>query len=147
MVDSSSLPLLLTALYIVCGGLLMLSLFIYIKGRPPVTEGHAFRASRLSSGNRLLPTQVIITPQSVVRYTPRWIGRHEHSIHMAHVASVRIDTKLLFSDVYIETTGGTSAIVCTGHTKGDARRMKALVEQYQSEYYKQQERPASATRV
>lgn len=146
MVDSTSLPLILVAVYIVSGGLLMLWLFLYIKGRP-VNEGHVFRASRLSAGNRLLPTQVVITPQSVVRYTPRWIGRHEHSIHMAHVASVRIDTRLLFSDVYIETTGGTSAIVCTGHTKGDAKRMKALIEEYQSEYYKQQERPTHATRV
>ncbi|MGH9161693.1 MAG: hypothetical protein ACRD2X_17140 [Vicinamibacteraceae bacterium] len=146
MVDSSSLPLLLVAVYIVGGGLLMLWLFLYIKGRP-LNEGEVFRASRLSAGNRLLPTQVVITPQSVVRYTPRWVGRHEHSIHMAHVASVRIDTRLFFSDVYIETTGGTSAIVCTGHTKGDAKRMKGLIEQYQSEYYKQHERPPSETRV
>jgi hypothetical protein len=146
MIDSTSLPLILVAVYIVSGGLLMLWLFLYIKGRP-VNEGQVFRASRLSAGNRLLPTQVVITPQSVVRYTPRWVGRHEHSIHMAHVASVRIDTRLFFSDVYIETTGGTSAIVCTGHTKGDAKRMKALIEDYQSEHYKTHERPAGETRV
>ncbi|MPZ16718.1 MAG: hypothetical protein GEV06_02205 [Luteitalea sp.] len=146
MVDSTSLPLILVGVYIVSGGLLMLWLFLYIKGRP-VNEGQVFRASRLSAGNRLLPTQVVITPQSVVRYTPRWVGRHEHSIHMAHVASVRIDTRLLFSDVYIETTGGTSAIVCTGHTKGAAKRMKALIEEHQSDYYKKHEGPTSATRV
>ena len=85
-----------------------------------------FRASRLSKGNRLFPTQVIITPHSVVHYTPQWIGKHEHSIHIAHVASVSIDTGLLFSDVIIETTGGSGSIRCRGHRKGDAVRMKQL---------------------
>ena len=33
------------------------------------------------------------------------VGRREHSIHIAHVASVGIDTNLLFSDVLIETSG------------------------------------------
>ena len=66
-------------------------------GRSP--PGDVFRASRLSAGNHLFPTQVLITPTSVVQYTPRWIGRQEESIHMAHVASVKIDTGLLLSDV------------------------------------------------
>jgi hypothetical protein len=95
-----------------------------------------FRASRVSKGNHLFPTQVQITPTSVVHYTREWFGRLEHSMHMAHVASVRIDTNLMFSDVYIETTGGASPIRCHGHRKADAVRMKALIEQYQTEYYR-----------
>jgi hypothetical protein len=95
-----------------------------------------FRASRLSKGNRLLPTQVLVSPTSVIHYTPQWIGKYEHSIHMAHVASVGIDTHILFSDVLIETTGGTSAIHCKGHHKSDAVRMKQLIEEYQAAYYK-----------
>jgi hypothetical protein len=95
-----------------------------------------FRASRLSSGNHLFPTQVLITPSSVVHFRPQWIGKLEHSIHIAHIASVRIDTNLLFSNVYIETTGGTSAVSCSGHHKRDAVRMKQLIEQYQTDYYK-----------
>lgn len=109
---------------------------IWRKGRP-FAPGDVFRASRLSSGNRIFPTQVLITPQSAVHYTPQWIGRLEHSIHMAHVASVSIDTNLLFSDVYIETTGGTTPIHCKGHSKSDALRMKQLIEQYQTTYYQQ----------
>jgi hypothetical protein len=109
--------------------------YVWRKGRP-IAQGHVFRASRLSKGNRLFPTQVIITPQSVVHYTPQWIGKHEHSIHMAHIASVRIDTKLMFSHVLIETTGGQSPIHCRGHHKGDAVHMKELIEKYQSEYYR-----------
>jgi hypothetical protein len=115
--------------------LLIFVWYVWRKGRP-IAEGHVFRASRLSKGNRLFPTQVVITPQSVVHYTPQWIGKHEHSIHMAHIASVRIDTKLMFSHVLIETTGGQSPIHCRGHHKGDAVTMKELIEKYQSEYYR-----------
>lgn len=109
--------------------------YFWQKGRP-FADGDVFRASRLSAGNRLFPTQVRITPASVVHYTPQWVGRLEHSIHMAHVASVRIDTNLMFSDVYIETTGGASPIHCRGHHKKDAVRMKQLIEEYQSAYYR-----------
>ena len=109
-------------------------LVIARKGRP-FAPGPVFRASRFSSGNRLFPTQVLISPTSVVHFTPQWFGRLEHSIHMAHVASVRIDTKMFFSDVYVETTGGASPIRCHGHKKADAVRMQQLIERYQTEYY------------
>jgi hypothetical protein len=108
--------------------------FLFLKSRPFAT-GDVFAASRLSAGNHLFPTQVLITPSSVVHHTARWVGHHEQSIHMAHVASVRIDTRLLFSDVLIETTGGVNAIQCRGHRKGDAVAMKQLIEAHQSAYY------------
>ena len=117
------------------GAALFLMVIVWKKGRPFAT-GDVFRASRLSTGNRLFPTQVAISPNSVIHYTPEWFGRLEHSMHMAHVASVRIDTNLMFSDVYIETTGGTSPIRCHGHRKADAIRMKELIERYQTEYYR-----------
>ena len=113
----------------------MVVVWIWRKGRP-FAEGDVFRASRLSSGNHLFPTQVLITPSSVVQYTPRWIGRLEETIHMAHIASVKIETGMLFSNVLIETSGGTDPIVCHGHGKRDAARMKTLIEQYQTEYYR-----------
>ena len=115
--------------------LVVLLLVVWKKGRPFV-QGDVFRASRMSSGNHLFPTQVAISPTSVVHYTPEWFGRLEHSMHMAHVASVRIDTNLMFSDLYIETTGGASPIKCHGHRKADAVRMKELIEKYQTEYYR-----------
>jgi len=108
---------------------------VWRKGRPAVA-GEVFRASRLSRGNRLFPTQVIVTPHSVVHYTPQWVGKHEHSIHITHVSSVRINTGFLFSDVDIETTGGAGGIECRGHHKSDAIRIKQLIEQFQSDYYR-----------
>jgi hypothetical protein len=115
--------------------LALLGLWIWRKGRP-FAAGDVFRASRLSSGNHLFPTQVLITPTSVVQYTPRWIGRQEQTIHMAHVASVSIETGMILSDVLIETSGGSDPIVCHGHRKGDAATMKTLIERYQTDYYR-----------
>ena len=77
----------------IAGLISVFAILLYVvwrKGRP-FASGTVFRASRLSSGNHLFPTQVLISPTSVVHYTPQWFGRLEHSIHMAHVASVRID--------------------------------------------------------
>ena len=108
---------------------------VWRKGRP-FAPGDVFRASRMSRGNRLFPTQVLITPTSVVQYTPQWIGRQEESIHMAHIASVKVVTGLLLSDVLIETSGGASPIRCHGHRKNDALRMKTLIEGHQNEYYR-----------
>jgi hypothetical protein len=117
-------------------------MFFWWKGQP-FADGDVFHASRWSRGNRLFPTQVLVTPTSVVHYTPEVVGRKEHSIHIAHVASVSIDTNLLFSNVLIETSGGTTPVTCHGHRKGDAVQMKQLIEQYQTQYYRA---PAGAVR-
>ncbi len=115
--------------------LVVLGWIVWQKGRP-FTSGDVFRASRISRGNRLFPTQVAISPTSVVQHKPRWIGKQEETIHMAHIASVKIDTGLLLSNVLIETSGGSDPIACHGHRKGDAIRMKDLIEQYQTQHYK-----------
>ena len=46
---------------------------LWQKGRP-FAPGDVFRASRFSQGSQLFPTQVLISPTSVIQYTPRWIG-------------------------------------------------------------------------
>ena len=112
-----------------------LGVWVWLKGQPFVA-GDVFRASRLSRGNRLFPTQVAITPTSVVQYTPRWIGRREETIHMAHIASVKIETGAMLSNVIVETSGGSDPILCHGHRKRDAVRMKELIERYQTDYYR-----------
>ncbi len=118
--------------------LVIVALFVWIvvkKGRP-FTTGDVFSASRWSSGNRLFPTQVAITANSVVQYKPKWVGHLEEVIHMAHVASVKISTGMMLSDLEIETSGGSDPILCHGHHKADAMKMKALIEQYQGAYYR-----------
>jgi hypothetical protein len=135
--DATLVAVLVVAVVLV----LLLTFLMWVVFRNlPFADGDVFRASRLSRGNRLFPTQVAVTPTSVVHYTPRWIGAHEQSIHIAHIASIRVDSNMLFADVFIETTGGTGGIRCSGHHKSDADRMKHLIERYQSEYYRSEAR-------
>lgn len=123
--------------------LVLLIAWIWFKNRPFAT-GDVFRASRLSAGNHLFPTQVLITPSSVVQFTPQWVGRREETIHLAHVASVKIQTGLLLSNVLIETSGGSDPIACHGHPKADATRIKDLIERYQTDYYRAGQAPSKA---
>jgi hypothetical protein len=128
-----------SALWWAIGGVAVLvafaAWFLYAKGRPVAGE-HVFRASRWSRGNHLFPTQVAVTPTSVIQYTPQWVGRRDHSIHMAHVSSVEVDTNLFFADVLIETSGGSDPVQCHGHRKRDAVEMKRLIEQFQTDYFR-----------
>ena len=117
-------------------GIVVLLVWVVVKKGQPFTPGDVFRASRWSSGNRLFPTQVAITKDSVVQYKPRWIGHSEEVIHIAHVASVKVSTGAILSDIDIETSGGSDPISCHGHHKGDAVKMKSLIEQYQGSYYR-----------
>jgi hypothetical protein len=133
MSDATSLVLWIVGAGVAIATVLVVYLVV-IRGRSVPGE-HVFRASRWSRGNHLFPTQVAVTPTSVVHYTPEWFGRRDQSIHMAHVASVLIDTNLFFSNVLIESSGGASPVRCHGHRKRDAIRMKQLIEQYQTTYY------------
>lgn len=88
----------------------------------------SFTASRWTAGNRLFPTVIEVSDTAVVRRKRGWFSSNEMSIHLQRVASVRIETGLLWSDVLIESSGGTDAIASHGHVKADARRIKELIE-------------------
>jgi hypothetical protein len=131
--DATSWALIIGGVVVIVA--LIVLLWVWAKGRRRAGE-HVFRASRLSRGNRLFPAQVIVTPTSITHFKPQWIGKLEESIHLAHVASVKIDTNVIFSNVFIETSGGANPVVCYGHTKGDAARIKTLIEEYQTAHYR-----------
>lgn len=92
----------------------------------------AFRASRWTKGNRLFPTVIEVTESAVVRRKRSWFTVNEISIHLSKVASVRIDTGLLWADILVESTGGSDPLTSHGHRKADARRIKELIEAAQS---------------
>lgn len=90
-----------------------------------------FVASRWTRGNLLFPTIIEVTDTAVVRRKRTWLTKNEMSIHLQRVASVHIDTGLLWSDILIESTGGSDPISSHGHRKDDALRIRSLVEAVQ----------------
>lgn len=90
-----------------------------------------FQAARFTHGNRLFPTIIEVTDKSVTRRKRSWLSRDEISVSIAKVASVHIKTGLLWSEIRIESSGGTDAMVSHGHRKRDALRIKELIEQHQ----------------
>ncbi len=91
-----------------------------------------FQASRWTKGNFLFPTIIEVDEWAVVRRKRHWFSVDEMTINLSKVASVHIKTGLIWSDVLIESSGGTDPLASHGHTKGDARRIKDLIEEYQA---------------
>jgi len=95
-----------------------------------------FQASRWTRGNHLFSTVIEITDVAVMRRKRSWFTVNEISIHLSKVASVRIDTGLLWADLLVESTGGSDPLTSHGHRKADARRIKELIEAAQSRQMK-----------
>jgi hypothetical protein len=98
----------------------------------PAAE-ETFTASRLTQGNFLFPTRLIVSPLRVSRMKSRLFGSNEESIAMSKVASVHIATGVVWSEIRIESTGGTDPITSHGHRKADAERIRDLIEHYQAQ--------------
>jgi len=98
----------------------------------PVMAVESFQASRWTQGNFLFPTVIEITDTAIIRRKRSWFRRDEISIALPKVASVHIKTGLIWSDILIESSGGTDPLASHGHRKGDARRIRELVETYQA---------------
>ncbi len=94
-------------------------------------ERYVFTASRWTSDNLLFPVQIEITPERVTRIKSRLFGSNEESIAIHKVASVTIRTGLIWSEIRIDSSGGSNPITSHGHRKEDARRIRDLIERYQ----------------
>jgi hypothetical protein len=91
-----------------------------------------FSASRWTNGNLFFPTRIVVNSLRVTRVKRRMFSRSEESISIGQVASVKISTGILWSDIAIESTGGTDPITSHGHRKADALRIRDLVEGFQA---------------
>jgi hypothetical protein len=91
-----------------------------------------FSASRWTRGNLFFPTRITVTPQHVSRVKPRLFGSNEESIAIGKVASVQISTGIIWSNIRIDSSGGSDPITSHGHRKADAQRIRDLIESYQT---------------
>jgi hypothetical protein len=98
----------------------------------PAAGDEVFSASRWTRGNFWFPTRIVVNSLRVSRVKRRLFGSSEESISISQVASVKISTGVFWSDIVIESTGGTEPITSHGHRKADALRIRDLVESYQA---------------
>ncbi|MGD0615606.1 MAG: hypothetical protein ABSA69_09225 [Verrucomicrobiota bacterium] len=93
-----------------------------------------FQASRWTRGNFMFPTIIEVSDKAVTRRKRSWFNRDEISMSMGKIASVHIKTGLVWSNILIESSGGSDPLASHGHKKGDAVRIKELIENYQVEF-------------
>src|SRR5215467_1443930 len=103
-----------------------------VKQPSSVSASESFSASRWTRGNLIFPTRIVVSPLHVSRVKPRLFGKTEESIAISQVASVQIRTGIIWSEIRIESTGGTDPITSHGHRKADAIRIRELIETYQA---------------
>lgn len=96
-------------------------------------QTEVFVASRLTRGNLLFPTRILVSDRSVMRSKRSWLTKSEESIHIGNIGNVHIQTGMVWSNIRIESTGGSDPIESHGHTKHGARRIKYLIETHQAE--------------
>jgi hypothetical protein len=99
----------------------------------PIAPGETFTASRWTKGNFFFPTRIVVNKLRVSRIKSRLFGSSEESISISQVASVKISTGMVWSDITIDSTGGSDPITSHGHRKADALRIRDLIETYQAE--------------
>ena len=91
-----------------------------------------FQASRWTKGNLIFPTIIEVSDKAVTRRKRSWFSRDEISVSISKVASVHIKTGIFWSDILVESSGGSDPLASHGHRKDDAIRIKELIEDYQA---------------
>jgi hypothetical protein len=116
-----------TVVFLAIVAFLLLAGVLYLFNRPFSDNPDAVRASRLTTTNQLFPVQVVVFPERIASYKPRFFGHTENSISIDQIASVKIQAGVAFADVVIDTTGGSPPIVIHGLWKKDAERLRQLI--------------------
>jgi uncharacterized membrane protein YdbT with pleckstrin-like domain len=86
-----------------------------------------FISSRLTTGNKLFPSAVIIDEGGVTLKIPGLFSGNEKTVPFTRISSVDIFCPFIgYSTISIETTGEGS-IKAHGFTKAEVKRMKELI--------------------
>lgn len=93
---------------------------------------HRFQTSRLTRGNVIFPTVMVVTDRLVTRIKPSLVGRVEESISLRQVSSVTVSHGALFAEVTVHSSGGTGPLKGHGLRNAEARRLKHVIEELQS---------------
>ncbi len=90
-----------------------------------------YSSSRLTNGNFWFPDRVTVAPDGIHFLKRRLFGSDEEMINYDQIASVKINTGILWADISIETAGGSQPVFINGLPKGDAQEIKEAIRRYQ----------------
>ncbi len=85
-----------------------------------------FVASRIGGESFWYPEKIILTEGAVTYVKKGIFSRQEVSIPYDQIASVRVQSGLLYSEIFIESTGGET-IEAKGFSRGEAREIKEFI--------------------
>lgn len=86
-----------------------------------------FVASRLTAGNKIFPSKIVIDQLGITLIIPGLFSGNEKTIPYNKIASVDIDCPLVgYSTIIIETTGEGN-IQAHGFLKNEVKRMRELI--------------------
>jgi hypothetical protein len=94
-------------------------------------EEKTYRSSRLTSGNFFFPDALVLVNDGIIFRKGSFFGSREEHINYKAVASFRIANGILFSNVLIETTGGSQPIQLNGLWKSEAKELQDALRVFQ----------------
>jgi hypothetical protein len=95
--------------------------------RNPVT----FVSSRWTAGNLYFPDMLTLDNDAIIYKKSAIVGSKEEHINYKSVASVKLKNGMIFSDLVIETSGGSQSITIRGLSKQDAIKASELIRKVQ----------------
>ena len=101
-----------------------------IDGIIPIAE-KTFQSSRWTSGNLFFPDALVLAGDGIIFRKGSLLGSSEEHINYDAVASFRIINGILFSNVSIETSGGSQPIVVNGLWKSEAKAIQDTIRAFQ----------------
>ncbi len=92
-----------------------------------------YHASRFTSGNRIFPASITVDGNQIRYRKNRWFGSTEEAINCQHVSSLRVTHGMIWSNMTIETSGGSQPIQINGLSHSAAEAIEAAVRKAQAE--------------
>lgn len=96
----------------------------------PIDE-KTFQSSRWTSRNLFFPDALVLASDGIIFRKGSLFGSREEHINYSAVASFRIDNGILFSNVTIETSGGSQPIIVNGLWKAEAKEIQDTIRAFQ----------------
>jgi len=96
-----------------------------------LNEEKTYQSSRWTSGNLFFQDALVLASDGIIFRKGNLFGSREEHISYNAVASFRINNGIFFSNVLIETTGGSQPVIVNGLWKSEAKEIQDTIRAFQ----------------